>query len=97
MVDDGSGRTTLVTCHGGVIDVVFRQLLSLPPVAPFDLWTLNTSITEFAALHPSGERPTRWRLVRYNDAAHLAGLPADSRPPIRSVEDLAAEATPEAR
>jgi probable phosphoglycerate mutase len=78
---EGAGRTTLVTCHGGVIDVVFRHLLGLPPVAPLDLWTINTSLTEFACLRPAGGTVGRWRLVRYNDAAHLAGLPADSRRP----------------
>jgi probable phosphoglycerate mutase len=73
------GETSLVTCHGGVIDVVFRHLLGLPLEVTFDLWTLNTAITEFAARHAVGQAPERWQLVRYNDASHLAGLPADSR------------------
>ena len=34
-----------------------------------DIWTLNTSITEFLLV-----RPGRWRMVRYNDHAHIAGL-----------------------
>ena len=64
------GLTTVVSCHGGVIDAVFRHLLGTPAVGGFELHTLNTSITEFVAATPD-----RWRLVRYNDAAHLAGLP----------------------
>ena len=38
--------------------------------------TSNTSITEMVLV-----RPGRWRLLRYNDTAHLAGLPlATNRP-----------------
>ena len=82
LVQTHLGLTVLVACHGGVIDVAFRQLLGLPPRATFDLWTLNTSLNEFAADHPTGQLPTRWRLVRYNDAAHLAGLPRSTRPAV---------------
>ncbi len=72
------GRTAIVTCHGGVIDMVLRSILGLPYRTHHDLWTLNCSITEVSARHPEGEHPDRWRLVRYNDAAHLAGLAADT-------------------
>jgi hypothetical protein len=48
---------------------MFREYLGVGMHAPFDLWTLNTSITEFA------QGPARWMLRRYNDTAHLAGLP----------------------
>ena len=54
--------------HGGVMDVMVRQCLGVGVAAPFDLWTQNTSITELV-------RGERWMLRRYNDAAHLAGLP----------------------
>jgi broad specificity phosphatase PhoE len=67
------GMTVIVFCHGGVIDVAFRAFLDLPRYGGFDLWTVNTSITEM--LRVNGREPPRWRLVRYNDAAHLAGLP----------------------
>jgi broad specificity phosphatase PhoE len=67
-----AGGTVLVVCHGGVIDVMFREYLGVGMHAPFDLWTLNTSITEFA------QGPHRWMLRRYNDTAHLVGLPAKS-------------------
>ena len=63
------GATVLVVCHGGVIDIVFREFLGVGLAAPFELWTLNTSITEFVG------GPEHWTLRRYNDAAHLAGLP----------------------
>ena len=72
ILDRHEGQTALVACHGGVIDASLRTLLHWPPVGQFDLWTLNTSITELSASHEPGRHPGRWRLVRYNDAAHLA-------------------------
>lgn len=69
-----AGRTIVIVCHGGVIDAIFRQLLRLPVTGGFELQTVNTSITEFVAT----DAPGMWRLVRYNDAAHLAGLAASS-------------------
>lgn len=65
-----AGTTIVVVCHGGVIDAAFRFLLRLPAVGGFDLHTRNTSLTEFVR-----SRPGRWQLIRYNDAAHLDGLP----------------------
>jgi probable phosphoglycerate mutase len=67
------GGTIVVVCHGGVIDAVMRTALQAPPRGGFDLFTKNTSITEFLVV-----RHDRWRLERYNDAAHLAGLPAET-------------------
>lgn len=79
LVEQHVGRTVLLACHGGVIDVAFRSFLQLPARGEFDLWTLNTSLTEFTADHGPDEPPRRWRLARYNDHAHLAGLPAETR------------------
>ena len=62
-------QTVVVACHAGVIDAAFRQALHVPMVGQFDIRTLNTSITEFHLT-----RPGVWRLIRYNDHAHLAGL-----------------------
>ena len=71
------GKTVFVACHGGVIDVAFRTFLDLPMRGHFDLFTLNTSITELR-VHDHGPQRGRWRLMRYNDHAHLAGLPAET-------------------
>lgn len=75
-----SGELIVISCHGGVVDAIFRQLLRTAPTGLFDLWTINTSLTEFALSQPIDEhgrgRDPRWRLVRYNDGAHLAGLPS---------------------
>jgi probable phosphoglycerate mutase len=72
------GKNILVSCHGGVIDVVFRHVLGLSPEVTFDLWTVNTAITEFTLDQRPDRDQARWRLVRYNDAAHLAGLPSST-------------------
>lgn len=73
VVDQHRGGTIVAACHGGVVNAAFRTLLNLPMTGGFDLFTTNASMTEF--VHA---RPGRWRLVRYNDAAHLAGLPAET-------------------
>ncbi len=67
------GRTIWIVCHGGVVDRVLRTVLRAPRTGAFELHTTNTSLTELVQVQPD-----RWRLVRYNDAAHLAGLPAES-------------------
>jgi probable phosphoglycerate mutase len=68
---DHEGSTVIAVCHGGVIDAAFRHYLAIGLSDAFDLWTLNTSITEFTMVKPDG-RP---QLRRYNDAGHLHGLP----------------------
>jgi len=74
LVHTRAGKTLAVVCHGGVIDVVFRRLLSIQSEAPFHLWTTNTSVSEF--ITTSHGPPRRWRLASYNDASHLHGLPS---------------------
>ena len=62
-------KTVVIFCHGGVVDAALRQAMKAPAVGAFDIWTLNTSITELQLV-----KPGRWRLLRYNDHAHLVGL-----------------------
>lgn len=64
-----SGKTIVLFCHGGVIDALLRLALKAPAMGAFEVHTLNTSITEMEV------RDGVWRLLRYNDSAHLAGLP----------------------
>jgi broad specificity phosphatase PhoE len=68
-VADNAGRTVVVCCHGGVVNAVLRMALRTPSTGGFELFTTNASLTELLLVAPG-----RWRLVRYNDAAHLAGL-----------------------
>ena len=77
VVSQNAGKCVVVACHGGVIDIAFRYFLDLPRNGTFDLHTLNTSITEFR-VDDSGPQRGRWRLQRYNDHAHLAGLPPET-------------------
>lgn len=63
------GGTIVIACHAGVIDAVMRQTLHMHQTGKFELHTQNTSLTEL--MHVQG---SKWRLVRYNDAAHLNGL-----------------------
>lgn len=79
-----SDATIVVACHGGVVDAVLRQALKTAPTGIFEVHTLNTSLTELVHV-----RPGRWRLVRYNDIAHLAGLPPET--PRRDVATAAAD------
>ena len=73
---DHVGQTILVVAHGGVIDSSVFHFFGLDPrvQSPIDFETTNTSITEWQrkAVNPLDDSPVhRWRLVRYNDAAHL--------------------------
>lgn len=76
MLQAHEGGTLVIVCHGGVIDGVVRTALRAPRTGIFELHTKNTSLTEIVRV-----RPDRWRLIRYNDAAHLAGLPPESPRP----------------
>lgn len=66
-----AGQTVVVACHGGVVDAVLRRTLGTPPTGKFEIHTKNCSLTEFIEI-----RGGHWAMVRYNDFAHLSGLPA---------------------
>ncbi|MEO7836644.1 MAG: histidine phosphatase family protein [Acidimicrobiales bacterium] len=72
LVERYEDRSIVVACHGGVVMASMVALLGLPAQRPLlvELPVTNTSITEWE--RPAGE-PV-WRLLRYNDAAHLAAL-----------------------
>lgn len=83
------GKTIVVFSHGGVIDAALRQALKAPLNGAFDVWTLNTSISEFQLV-----RPGRWKIHRYNDHAHLAGLDLETpREPEEAAADTSAADT----
>lgn len=64
-----SGRIVVVCTHGGAIDAAVRNALGVGPRGQFDLYTANTSLTGIARV--VGDGWARWRIERYNDAAHL--------------------------
>ena len=69
LTDEQEGRSVVVACHGGVIMGSMRCFLGLPvlPSPGVDFLVTNTSITEWERCRGT------WRLMRYNDADHLAG------------------------
>lgn len=77
---DHAGQTVVVVCHGGVIEGSFAALGQLPLRRSFDVRVENTSLTGWSYQPAEGDsgnaghRLARWRLDRFNDSAHLAGL-----------------------
>lgn len=79
LVREHEGQTVVVACHGGVVDASLLTLLGMDrgSFPKFSLYTTNTSLTEWHRLPAKEgaawqlETQPRWRLVRYNDAAHL--------------------------
>ncbi|MFI5048216.1 MAG: histidine phosphatase family protein, partial [Acidimicrobiia bacterium] len=68
VADEHAGETVVVVCHGGIIGASFIALGDLPvrhgSILVRDI--VNTSLTEWR------HDDTGWRLMRFNDAAHLA-------------------------
>ena len=66
---DFADRTVVVVCHGGVVmgSIVVTFDIPRPGTGAF-LDTVNTGMTEWQVADGL------WRLVRFNDAAHLRGL-----------------------
>lgn len=63
------GEQVVVVCHAGVIESAMLRLLPMPGAVRLRLRTEHTSLTAFE----TDDRSEGWRLVRYNDAAHVAG------------------------
>lgn len=69
LADAHEEETVVAVCHGGLIEASLLQFLSMEGPYRFARFvTENASITEWS------RSDDRWRLVRYNDCAHLAGL-----------------------
>lgn len=66
---DYRGKSVVVTCHGGTIDALLRHCLQAPSSGRFEVFTKNCSLTELYR-----PRENIWRLLRYNDHAHLANV-----------------------
>jgi 2,3-bisphosphoglycerate-dependent phosphoglycerate mutase len=73
LTTEHDGGTLVVVCHGGVIAAALTTFAELPLRQPFRLHIENTSLTEWQ-LRPDLKGVQRWTLMRFNDAAHLAGL-----------------------
>lgn len=71
-----TGKKIMVVAHGGIVDASIFHFFGLDPKvqSPIDFETRNTSLTEWERrtfTPPGADEVHRWRLVRYNDAAHL--------------------------
>lgn len=71
------GKTVVIVCHGGVIDgsliCFFGLNTQTPPTVQFH--THNTSLTHWERRMFPDKLP-RWRLLGYNDIAHLRDIGA---------------------
>jgi len=69
-----ANKTIVVVTHGGVIEVLFLHFFQLPldRVPPVSFFTHNTSLMHWE--FDGRAKRSRWRLIQYNDAAHLIGL-----------------------
>lgn len=70
LAHDDAGKQVVVVTHGGLIGASFVAFADVPIQKAFNFTdeVRNTAITEWT--HTGSE----WRLVRYNDFAHLATL-----------------------
>ena len=69
LADRHRGAEVVVVCHAGVIEAAMLRFVAGSADGRLRLRTAHTSLTEFECEGPQGP----WRLLRYNDAAHLAG------------------------
>jgi 2,3-bisphosphoglycerate-dependent phosphoglycerate mutase len=75
LASEHRGGTVVVACHGGVVAASMISFLGLPFHGGLTrLFSDNTSLTEWVLPDDDAEHPHPWRLLRYNDAAHLAGV-----------------------
>jgi probable phosphoglycerate mutase len=72
LADGHPGATVVAACHAGVIEATVLRWLA-PGRARLGLRTRHASLTEWERVGNT------WRLVRYNDAAHLASLDQEVR------------------
>jgi len=69
VADNHGGQTVVIACHGGVIDTAMVIFLGLARFGTYtELSTANTSLNEWVL---PGSGTGGWRLIRYNDTAHL--------------------------
>jgi 2,3-bisphosphoglycerate-dependent phosphoglycerate mutase len=69
---DHPDETVVIVCHGGVIRAAMHTFGELPLQTRVGMEPINTSLTEWQL--DNEHSYFRWWLVRYNDAAHLAGI-----------------------
>ncbi len=86
-----AGKRIAVVCHGGIIDgsmLCFFGISTQIVNYRIEFYTHNTAITHWERVTRTGPgwemhpgTPTRWRLVAYNDIAHLREIGARTQAP----------------
>lgn len=78
--EEHADATIVAVVHGGIVEHAGASFFDIDPAHNQMGAVTNTSITEFRfEVNPFRGGDARWVLARFNDAAHLAELPASSR------------------
>lgn len=78
LAEDHRGETVVVACHGGIVEASLRAFMHIPLEPQWRSEVTNASITEWVFSDP-GPNSHAWKLLRFNDAAHLHDL--ERQPP----------------
>lgn len=76
IAEDHRGETVVVACHGGIVEASLRAFMHIPLEPQWRSEITNASITEWRFEEP-GAHSHAWKLIRFNDAAHLHDLAAN--------------------
>jgi probable phosphoglycerate mutase len=100
IADEHAGKHIVVVCHGGIIDgsmLCFFGASTQTVNYRVEFFTHNTAITHWERVTRTGPgwemhpgTPTRWRLVGYNDIAHLRAVGARTHAPWSEFREEAA-------
>jgi probable phosphoglycerate mutase len=76
IADVHDGKTVVIVCHGGIIDGAFLCFFgaSTQRLPTVEFQTHNTSITHWERRTFPDRATARWRLISYNDIAHLRDI-----------------------
>ncbi len=75
------GKTIVIVCHGGIIQVTFAYFFRLGIWRQLPIVAHNTSITHWhkSTFYVNGKAETLWGLVQLNDHTHLRDIGAAKR------------------
>lgn len=75
IVREYAGQTTVIVCHGGIIEVSFSLFFGLSgaPLQRLNVEAGHTSLTHWQKVTPPPGFLSDWLLESYNDRSHLPG------------------------
>ena len=77
IAEEHANGTVIVACHGGIVEASLRAFMHIPLEPQWRAVVTNASLTEWVFEGEPGAHSHAWKLVRFNDAAHLHGLSAN--------------------